>query len=46
MNSPEVDAPLRTEVSFKSQQQREHHIGMPIIQDIPTFRPVSSVPYD
>jgi len=43
---PEVDAQLRTDESFKAHQQKEHHVGIPDIQDIPTFGPVSSVPYD
>jgi len=46
MSFPEIGAPPRTDESFRSQQQKEHHVGVPAIQDFPGFGPVSSVPYD
>ncbi|KAE8740594.1 hypothetical protein FOCC_FOCC013894 [Frankliniella occidentalis] len=46
MSFPCLDAPLRTDESFKAREQTHHHNGHTLLNDIPHFGPVSNVPLD
>jgi len=46
MSYPELNAPLRTDESFANQEQSLYHKGRTILEDIPGFGCVTSVPLD
>ncbi|CAD6230420.1 GSCOCG00012181001-RA-CDS, partial [Cotesia congregata] len=45
VNFPEINSPLRTDESFKSQMQEEHHSGESLLLDL-DFGMVSQIPLD
>ena len=46
MSFPEVDAPLRSNESFRGRHQSEHHLGYSPLEDILDFDIVQQIPLD
>lgn len=42
----DANAPLRTDESFRNQEDEEHHHGESVLCKLNTFNPVSNVPFD